>query len=126
MKFFIDNNLSPYLAKGMQGFQEDVCHLADHFTPDAEDVKWLPYIGKQGWYLITRDERIRKNPLELAAFKSYSIGAFFLAGKHRTRCEFIQQLVRNWPRIKDLAKKTKRPFAYRIPPSGTRIDKIPL
>lgn len=44
MKFFIDNNLSPKLARGMQGFGEDVMHLKDEFQDDAKDIEWLPYI----------------------------------------------------------------------------------
>ena len=124
--FFIDNNLSRYLADGMRGFKEDVTHLLDHFAQNVQDVTWLQAIAQNDWLLITRDERIRKNPAELNALKSYQIGAFFLGGKNRSRCDLIQQLVRNWPRIKRLAARTKRPFAFRIPPRGTKIERLPL
>ena len=126
MRFFFDNNLSPHLAKGMLAFQEDVTHLVEHFAPDAKDVDWLPVIASNKWPLVTRDERIRKNPAELNALRRYGIGAFFLGGKNRNRCQIIQQLVRNWPRIKELASKTSPPFAFRIPPTGSKIERIPL
>jgi len=126
MKFFIDNNLGPQLAEGMKGFGEDVTHLIDQFPPETEDAVWLPVIGKNSQFLVTRDLKIRKRPLEIGALRSNNVGAFFLGGKNRSRCELIQQLVRNWPRIKELARKTKRPFAFRIPPSGSKIDPIPL
>jgi hypothetical protein len=124
MTFFIDHNLSPSLAKGMEGFEEPVTHLTFHFQPDVEDTTWLEFIGKNGWFLITRDDRIRRNPLELLAFRQHKVGAFFLGGKGRKRCELIQQLVRNWPRIKEYARNTRRPFAYRVPPKGTKFGKI--
>ena len=64
MTFFVDNNLSTALAVGMKGFGEDVVHLQDHFAADTADPEWLAHIGKEGWFLITRDERIRHRPNE--------------------------------------------------------------
>lgn len=126
MTFFVDNNLSTALAAGMQAFGEDVVHLQDHFAEDAADSEWLAHIGSEGWYLITRDDRIRYRPSELGAFKEHQVGAFFLAGKNRSRCDLIQQIVRNWPRIKDLAERTRPPFAFRIPPKGTKFTTVSL
>lgn len=126
MRFFIDNNLSEQLAQGMNAFGEDVVHLKQFFADDADDEVWLKRIGEEGWFLVTRDERVRYRPSELAALKANEVGAFFLGGKNRSRCELIQQLVRNWPRMKDFAKRSKRPFAVRIPPSGAKFDPLPL
>lgn len=124
--FFFDNNLSPHLAEGMKAFQEEAIHLIEEFPQETKDADWLPIVGSRGWTLVTRDERILKNPAELKAYKDNNIGAFFLGGKNRSRCELILQLVRNWPRMKELTSKTKRPFAFRIPPSGTNFTKISL
>ena len=126
MRFFVDNNLSKQMAQGMKAFGENVDHLQDHFPNDAPDTEWLEYIGSNEFFLITRDDRIRKNPAEIAAFKNHGVGAFFLGGKSRNRCQLIQQLVRNWPRIKETASKTKKPFAFRIPPTGTKFVKIKI
>ena len=126
MKFFIDNNLGEQLAVGMKGFGENVMHLKDEFAEDTEDHDWLPYVGDNNLFLVTRDEKIRRAPAELGALKQHNVGAFFLGGKNRTRCELIQQLVRNWPRMKKLARETGRPFAFRIPPSGSKINRINL
>ncbi len=126
MKAFIDNNLSLQMAAGLRGFGEDVVHLKEIFPDATLDTDWLPYVGQNSMILVTRDNHIRWNPAEIAAFKTNNVGAFFLAGKGRGRCELIQQLVRHWPRMKELAGKTRRPFAFRIPPSGTKIDRIPL
>jgi len=126
MKFFIDNNLSVQLAEGMQGFGEKVEHLRETFPEDTADTVWLRHIGEKRIILITRDNRIRRRPAELMALHEYKVGAFFLAGKNKTRCELIKQLVRNWPRIKEYALKTKCPFAFRVPPTGAKIKQIPL
>lgn len=126
MRFFVDNNLSVNLARGMRAFGEDVDHLQDHFPDDCPDAEWLKYIGDNDYFLITRDDAIRRNPAELSAFKSYGVGAFFLGGKNRTRWELVQQIVRNWPRIQEYAGRTRRPFAFRVPPSGTKFSQIPM
>ena len=89
MKFFIDNNLGEQLAKGLQGFGEDVIHLKDIFSEDVADTEWLRYIGNNNIFLITRDQRIRWRPAELQALYENNVGAFFLSGKSRTRCELI-------------------------------------
>lgn len=126
MKFFIDNNLSPKLARGMQGFGEDVMHLKDEFQDDAKDIEWLPYIGDNNIILVTKDDRIRYHPAELNALKAHKVGAFILSGKNLNGCQLIQQLVRNWPRMKEYAKKTDRPFAFKIPPKGKKFVSIAL
>lgn len=126
MRFFVDNNLSTKLAKGMKEFGEDVVHLTDHFDEDEDDPIWLKYIGSNGWILITRDLAVRRRPAELQALREHNVGAFFLGGKNRSRCELVQQVVRNWPRMKELARRSRKPFAFRVPPKGTAFDPIPL
>jgi hypothetical protein len=126
MRFLVDNNLSTRLAAGMAAFGESVVHLQDHFPPDVQDVEWLRFVGEQMMFVLTRDERIRWNPAEKQAFVEFGVGAFFLGGKRRTHCELIRQLVRNWPRIKELAANSRRPFAFRVPPTGTSIKPISI
>ncbi len=126
MTFFLDNNLSPNLATGMKAFGEDVIHLQDCFPEDVQDTEWLKFIGEKNYFLITHDDNIRHNPLELESLRKYKIGAFFVGVKNRKRWELVQQLVRNWPRIKEYAAIKRKPFAYRIPPSGTKFVKYPI
>ncbi len=126
MKCFVDANLSEHLAKGMKAFGEDVIHLKEVFPENTADQEWLKYVGENEMFLITRDEAIRWHPGALYSLRQFKAGAFFLGGKNRSRCELIQQLVRSWPRIKQLAEQTKRPFAFRIPPSGTKFVQMSL
>ena len=126
MKFFFDHNLSHRLPNGLREFGEDAIHLTEKFPSDTADEEWLRYVGENGLFLITRDDRIRWRPNELAAFKRYNVGAFFLGGKNRNAWDLIQQVVRNWLRIKELAAKTHRPFAFLVRPSGAKIEPIRL
>jgi len=126
VKFFIDNNLSQQLANGMKAFGEPVEHLKEKFPENTDDLVWLKYVGQQKIFLVTRDDRMRHNQMELQSLKKHKVGAFFLGGKNLNRCRLIQQLVRNWPRMKDYAKKERRPFAFRVPPTGTKFMRISL
>ena len=110
----------------MYAFGENVEHLRDNFSPNVKDTTWLKYIGEQKLFLITRDEQIRYRPDEKAALKKYNVGAFFLGGKKKTHWQLVEQLVRNWIRIKEYAEKKHKPFIYRIPPSGAKFVKIPV
>ena len=126
MTFVLDENLSPRLARGMREFGEDVAHILDHFSEATGDEMWLPYVGDNHLTLITRDLKIRWRPAELRALREHEVGAFFLGGKNRSRCDLIQQLIRNWPRIKGYAESEHRPFALRVPPRGTKFTRIEL
>ena len=126
MTFFFDNNLSAKLAHGMREFGEDVTHLTDHFPQDSPDSEWLRFVGENAFVLVTRDEKIRWKPAEIEAFRAFKVGAFFLGGKKADRCQLIQQVVRNWPRMKEIAGLERRPFAFRIPPYGSNFSRLSL
>lgn len=126
MTFLVDNNIGPGVAKGMRCFGEDVEHLRERFPEDAPDPEWLAEAGRRGWFVLTRDKRIQSRPNELAAVKKHAVGLFVLAGKNRTRCEIIQQLIRTWPRIKEHARNHSRPFVIKVPATGAKLVKLPL
>lgn len=126
MRFFVDANLSPQLARGLREFGQDVVHLKEHFPEDEADEVWLQFIGEQGWRLITRDDRIRWKPAQKQALRRHKVGAFFLGGKDLTRWQLIEQVVRNWTRLQELSSAKKPPFAYRVPPHGRRVSQLQL
>ena len=126
IRFFFDGNLSPGLAAGLCCFGEKVEHLTQRFRADDKDSRWLQFIGEQGITLVTRDRRILSRPLEIDAFRTYKVGAFFLSGKKLTRCRLIQQLVARWPDMKELARTNERPSAFTVRPYGTKIERVPI
>ncbi|MBD2771119.1 hypothetical protein [Iningainema tapete] len=54
----------------------------DHFPKDAEDVNWLPEVGKKGWVVLTKDARIGKHASERIAVTSAKIKMFVLASQN--------------------------------------------
>ena len=62
MMLILDNNIGPGVAQGMRCFGEDVTHLAEHFRADGSDPEWLAEVGRRGWFVLTRNNRIRSRP----------------------------------------------------------------
>ena len=125
--FLFDNNLARQLANGMKGFGESAVHLAEIWPEgDPGDEALLTEVGRRGFLLVTRDLKQRKRPPELAAWKRHNLGVFTLAGKNRARCDIIRQVVRSWAQMKEYAAKTDRPFYFRVPASGGKIERLPL
>lgn len=118
MTFFFDNNMSPRLVNGLVEFGEDAIHLKTVFREDAPDVEWLKYLGSENVCLITRDNRILRNPAEKAQLVNHNVGAFFVRGKQLNHCDLIRIIIKHWPKIKEFAGRTPRPFAAKITKSS--------
>ncbi len=88
MKVFLDNNLSPYLARALSTLLEpegdQVVHLSDRFAPDTEDRVWIEALAAEGgWIVISADRRISRNPIEREAWRRSRLVVFFLSPQWR-------------------------------------------
>jgi hypothetical protein len=50
----------------------------DHFARDEDDRVWLQTVGERGWVVLTKDQRLRYRPLEIAALRASSARVFVL------------------------------------------------
>lgn len=125
IKFFIDENISPNIAKALKILGENVEYVTDKFAKGTDDLILLEYVGNNDIALITKDERIRYNPSERAALHKFGVLAFFIGGQNN-RCGSIQQIIKSWPEMKNVAKKElgKGFRAYLIRKSGGKPKKI--
>jgi hypothetical protein len=58
--FFIDRSLGrKIVAQGLRDVDEIVKIHDDRFAPYAKEVEWLVEVGKRGWIVLTKDDRIR-------------------------------------------------------------------
>jgi hypothetical protein len=42
----------------------------DHFAREEADRVWLRTVGELGWVVLTKDQRLRYSPLEIAALRA--------------------------------------------------------
>jgi len=126
VKFLIDENLSTKMARSLRDIDQEVFHLTERLKAGSSDLEVLEYAGSNDFFLITKDNRIRYKPNEIAAIRRYKVGVFLLGGKNIPFLETYQQLIRNWDRILECAANTNRPFVRRVPPTGRKIEALPI
>ena len=81
MRFFLDNNLSPRVARALHCLVEprhSVAHLKDRFAADITDVEWMSaLVDKPEWIILSADIAISRNPHEVEAWKRAGHPIFF-------------------------------------------------
>jgi hypothetical protein len=125
VRFFLDNCISPAMAKAIQELARsqrvEVTHLSERFDRDIPDVDWISTIGREGWVVVSGDTRISRNPIERAAWQEARFTAFFLDDNWASRSFWVQaaELIRWWPIIGATARTCKPGSGFRLPFKGT-------
>lgn len=119
MKFFVDNNLPPCLARALHQLSIEYGHsvtaLRDRFPENTPDPVWIEALSaEQDWVVVTHD-KLNKG-LEREALSRAGLVVFFLdsSWKDHKFWEKAQQLVRWWPRIIDQASLITGGAAFRV------------
>lgn len=113
MRFFIDNNIAPKLARGFHQFvkgEHEVVHLRDRFAGNTPDVDWMRKLAEEAeWVILSGDVAIRSNPHEVAAWKQSGHTIFFLKAGWTNFEPWlqIQKLAKCFPEIIKLAQRAK-------------------
>ncbi len=116
MKFLMDQNFAPQIAKGFKGFGKEVSHVKDKGWDRLEDIELFKKI-KDEWILITRDKKMGRRKLEILAMKENNISVFFITIQ-KDLWSMIELLVKRWKSIEDIVNNEKTPFRYRITERG--------
>jgi hypothetical protein len=117
--FFIDRSLGKKIvARALRETGERVEIHDDHFAPDARDEVWLIEVGRRGWIVLTKDDRIRYRITERTAFVSAKVKAFVLTSTQLHGAEMAEAFVKALPRMKRLIDKYPAPFLGRISRNG--------
>ena len=122
MRFFVDNNIAPAIARALHALADyddhEVYHLKDKFDRATNDEVWLTTLAQEGgWVILSGDHRITKRPHERQAWLESGLTAFFLAKRWMTT-GFHQQawmLVRWWPEIFAQAARVESGTGFLIP-----------
>ncbi len=95
----------------------------DHFAQNVSDEEWLADVGRKGWIVLTKDEKIRSRKLELQAVKNHSIGMFLLTAGNMTGEQMADLFAAALPKMLRFIKGNRKPFVATIG-TGGRIGKI--
>lgn len=119
MKFFIDHNLPPRLARAIDelcGHDHQVTHLKDKFDQSTSDVEWIETLAQEGGWVVISQDRLKKGDHEKEAIRRSGLILFNL-DKQWSRAAFwdkSQRLIQWWPHIIDQAERISGGAAFRV------------
>jgi len=97
----------------------------DHFRDDAPDAEWLAEVGRRGWVVLTKDDAIRRNPLELNALLAGNVRAFILTSANMTGEDMANVLAGHIGRIERLARSRRGPFVALVTRASVKVVETP-
>lgn len=86
----------------------------EHFDKGAQDVDWLPEVGKKGWVVLTKDDRISKNHLERIAAARSQVKMFVLASQNLQGKDMAAIFLKAIVPMQEFVRKHPAPFIAKI------------
>jgi len=136
MIIYIDENMSHFLAEGLNLLQQpenkrlqdpiEIRAIQKEFGKGAHDEEWIPEAGKTGACIITQDFNIQRIRHQQALCKKYNLGMFYFkppSKKGFSYWDMVKLVIKSWQEISIIANTQKKPFAYKISAKG-KIEKI--
>lgn len=116
MILFFDENIPPKVAASLQALGTcEARHLIDHLPRGTPDEQVFQLLAERGWFLVTQDYRIRRNPHQRQALIQAGIGAFILTGRSdRSKEEMMIFILECLPTMAEIVASTERPFIFGI------------
>jgi hypothetical protein len=90
----------------------------DHFPKNAQDENWISEVGKRGWVVPTKNDRIRYRPAALAAYRRHWVKVFVFGSGEIKVQEMADAFVAALPKIFRWAMGRPGPFFARISRRG--------
>jgi predicted nuclease of predicted toxin-antitoxin system len=117
--FFLDRALgSRYVAQALNAAGATVEIFDPYFPQDCPDTVWLPEISQRGWIILTKDDKIGRNPLEQIAIAQSNAKVFILAVGNLTGREMGDIFAQALPKMEKLAQSHRAPFIARVYEGG--------
>ena len=124
MRFFLDNCISPKIARALDVLEEprhEIIALRAKFHSSTPDPEWLRALGDEGdWIVVSGDPRISRSKAERKAWYESGLTAFFFAsGYARLRIwPQVQFVIRWWGDIVMEARDCEPGSGFSVPQSG--------
>jgi hypothetical protein len=131
MKIYIDENMPSQLADGLAILEKpnnegvEVYSIQKEYGRGILDEDWIPQVGQVSGIVITQDSKMQRIKSQFRLLKEYKLGIFYLippGKKGYTYWEMVEKIILNWKEIKQISRRNKPPFAFRI--TARKIEKI--
>ncbi len=98
------------------GIKFELLHA--HFEAGTADESWLQDVGRRGWVVLTKDQRIRRREAEFQALLAANVAAFVLTSGNMTGAAMGQAFVLAYPRIQKMLRDYELPFVAAVDAAG--------
>jgi hypothetical protein len=117
--FFVDAALGRVVvADALRAEGLSVTLHDEAFPQGTADEDWLPEIGRRGWILLTKDDRIRSSTAQRGILLRAGVRAFILSSANLPGPAMAEAFGAAAKRMLRLAAAERRPFIARLSPSG--------
>ena len=117
--FFIDRSLGKHeVPAALRAASARVEIHDQHFAINARDEEWILEVGQRRWVILTKDDNIRRRPLERRAVQSARVSLFALAGGNIRGPDMGTAFALALPRMVALLRKTEPPLIARVTKTG--------
>lgn len=130
MKVFVDNNLPPDLARGLNAlFRSDhevVCHRDKFGRTHIADEEWITALGAEGgWVVVSGDLNIaRKRPARELFLRSQLVGFFPRASvMELPLAKKASRILYVWDRMERIAQDV-RPGMFELQQRGEKFSSL--
>jgi len=131
MIFYVDENISPYLARGFNILQKpeniklpepiEIKSIKDDFGEGARDEDWIPSAGGSNACVLTQDYNIHRIEHQRELCEKYGLGMFYFrppSKKGFLYWDMLKLMVKHWPSISIISTRESKPFAYKVTSRG--------
>ncbi|MBA4411119.1 MAG: hypothetical protein Q8S54_10430 [Bacteroidota bacterium] len=134
MIIYIDENLPPQLAEGLNKLQEPlnrknntdlvVKSIKTVFGEGTQDEDWIPIAGAEKAIAITQDIKIQTTRHQKELYENYGLGIFFFSSKGLKYWQIVKTIIDKWEDILKTIESSKAPYAYRFTVRGSKMEKL--
>ena len=112
--YFLDRALGKSIGRALQNCGKNVEFHNDHFAPDSPDTEWLPIVSQKGWIVLTKDENIGRNELEVKSVAQNQTKMFVLVSGNISTAKMIQIFEQTIEKIEKIIRGNQPPFIAKI------------
>ena len=117
--FFIDRSLGQKIIA--ERLRQNHVHVEvhdDHFPQNALDEDWLSEVGKRGWIVLTKDDRLRYRPAALESYRRHDVRVFIFGSGEMKAQEMADAFTKALPKVLRFVRNKPAPFFARISRTG--------
>lgn len=124
MKLFFDEDTGKGVPKALRALRVHglvVDYVGGGTIPrGAPDEVWLPYVGQQGFLVISCNRGILMAEAQRGLLISERVGAVFLRSGEERKLNVLKLILNQWEWLQSIDIDEPRPFAYLITIAGRK------